>query len=1482
MRKIFSVLLLLSAVLFFPFANVFSQSPTCNINQIIQAFTNAGYTQLNVQGQPCSIYFYNNSNQSASAAQSSAQALGANLVSIQSQAENDAIVTALLAAGIPSNAVVWIGGRFTTAAHGATDFSWYDGSPVTFTNWNAGEPNNNSGGVGNEDCINLQLNNGFWNDLVCDAQPIGLGPTGPSVIKVNLCPEVSVTGGGQPICTGGQATLNATTLFGSTPYQYAWFEFPNTTPIGTGPTFTPTVNNNTIFVAGVQDRYGCTDTAHVAIATQNCTVPLGCDLTAIRQAYQNAGYAELNVQGQPCALYFYNTQNQSATAAQNAAQTLGANLVSIESQAENDALQQALIQAGFSNAVVWIGGRFTTAAHGPNDFTWYDGSPVGYTNWNPGEPNNNSGGVGPENCIQMVVNSGRWNDLVCDAQPLGLGPRGTSVIKVNLCPEITVTGDGQSVCPGDPAQLSATAILGSTPYSFTWDNGGGSGASVTVNPSVTTNYTATVTDRWGCQATQPATVNIDPNCAQPICDIQAVRNAFQGAGYTEMLTCNNLDPCFMYFLNPNNLDGTTAQTAAQALGANLASINNATENQCLRDWLANNGFSANDYVMIGLNDIDVEGTFVWYDQSPVTYTNWDNGEPNNSGGNEDCVQLRINSGLWNDIPCNFPNSGSIIKVNLCPQITPSPNQTICLGETTQISANTILGSTPYTYSWDNNAGSNASASVSPTANTTYSVTVTDRYSCTATSSTNITVDPNCTPPTCDIQAIRDAFTAATGYVELNVTGQDCSMYFVNTRSQSSLLSQQQAQQLGANMVFFNDEAENIAVINAINNSPYAGQTIWIGVNRTGTAQPTFYALDGTTGPFNPGPATSGLWQNWAPGEPNNNGYQDCFGGCGFIGCDSYRCNNGEQCVQVYADGRWNDLPCNRSSISIVEVNLCPQITVVIPQTICSGQTVQLEATTLLGSTPYGYQWSTNENTAIISVTPSATTNYTVTVTDRYQCSTDTVVTVEVNAAVTTDFTATSPICFNETSTITYTGTTPLGSIFNWNFDGGTIISGSNEGPYQISWATPGVKNISLDIDAPPGSCAGTPTTIQVTVSPELPWDPIVGSDAQVCAGETITLTASAGFANYEWSNGANGQSLTVTTTGNYRVTATDANGCEYVSNTVNIVVHDKPVLTLDNLENVSCFDLTDGSATFAATGGISPYQYVLEPGIFLTGNTAPNLAPGNYTVIVFDALQCNDTVDFIITEPAAPLSINLLLLQNAICHGDANGIIQLEALGGTSDYTFVWSNGRTGASVTDFSNGTYTVTAIDANGCTVEETYTITHPDPILVTVPSNYEVLLGKSVVLTAETGDNPLYAFEWKPDYNLNDPSILQPTATPYLTTTYVVTVRDENDCTGTDTTTVNVLDSIIIYIPNIFSPNNDGINDQFLVYANAVKNFYMIIYDRWGEKVFESEDIFQPWDGNYKGKLAPEGVYVYHIRFTFLNQTQQKRSGSITLVR
>lgn len=223
------------------------------------------------------------------------------------------------------------------------------------------------------------------------------------------------------------------------------------------------------------------------------------------------------------------------------------------------------------------------------------------------------------------------------------------------------------------------------------------------------------------------------------CDLNLIRSTFTGAGCTELTSC--LTSCSMYFYNPISQTGSAAQAWAQNYGASLISVQSATENACIINELNTNGFGGT--IWIGFNDEANEGNFVWYDQSPVIYTHWNGGEPNNSG-NEDCTQIYPN-GYWNDLPCTSSGSKSVIEVNLCPVTTITPSATtICSGDNVSLPTTTFLGSAPYTYSWTSFPAGFTSTSASPTATptvtTTYDVTATDRYGCLSQSSVTITVN----------------------------------------------------------------------------------------------------------------------------------------------------------------------------------------------------------------------------------------------------------------------------------------------------------------------------------------------------------------------------------------------------------------------------------------------------------------------------------------------------------------------------------------------------------------------------------------------------------------------------------------------------------------------------------------------------------------------------------------------------------------------
>jgi gliding motility-associated-like protein len=123
------------------------------------------------------------------------------------------------------------------------------------------------------------------------------------------------------------------------------------------------------------------------------------------------------------------------------------------------------------------------------------------------------------------------------------------------------------------------------------------------------------------------------------------------------------------------------------------------------------------------------------------------------------------------------------------------------------------------------------------------------------------------------------------------------------------------------------------------------------------------------------------------------------------------------------------------------------------------------------------------------------------------------------------------------------------------------------------------------------------------------------------------------------------------------------------------------------------------------------------------------------------------------------------------------------------------------------------------------------------------------------------------------------------PGQSTTYKVVAIDVNGCEAEDTVSVEVIDDYTLWTPNAFTPNGDGNNDFFQAFGNlaGISKFEVLIFDRWGEKVFESNDTGFQWDGIYKGELMQPGVYVFIIKSTFLDGHREKlKKGSVTLVR
>ena len=311
--------------------------------------------------------------------------------------------------------------------------------------------------------------------------------------------------------------------------------------------------------------------------------------------------------------------------------------------------------------------------------------------------------------------------------------------------------------------------------------------------------------------------------------------------------------------------------------------------------------------------------------------------------------------------------------------------------------------------------------------------------------------------------------------------------------------------------------------------------------------------------------------------------------------------------------------------------------------------------------------------------------------------------------------------------------------------------------------------------------------------------------------------------------------------------------------------------------NVSCNGGNNGSATVTASGGASPYTYNWLPAGGTNAN-ANGLTAGIYTVVITDSVGCIQTKTVTITEPSV---LTTTITSIAATCNDNNGSANVNASGGTPGYTYAWNTVpvQTTLNATGLAPGAYTITITDANGCTQTQSVSVTQTSgPIASASASPNIITIGASTTLTATGGGTYL----WTPSTGLSCITCANPTATPLETTTYCVLVTDSNGCTGSACTTIEMLCGNI-FIPNAFSPNGDAENElECVLGVNCVKTFYFVIFDRWGEKVFETTDQKICWDGTYKGKRLNTAVFVYYMEATTTNNTEIIEKGNISLIR
>lgn len=578
------------------------------------------------------------------------------------------------------------------------------------------------------------------------------------------------------------------------------------------------------------------------------------------------------------------------------------------------------------------------------------------------------------------------------------------------------------------------------------------------------------------------------------------------------------------------------------------------------------------------------------------------------------------------------------------------------------------------------------------------------------------------------------------------------------------------------------------------------------------------------------------------------------------------------------------------------------ITVVTPPTVANAGVNQSgcnSIVTIVGNTPVDGtgQWSIVSGSGTITNPTSPTSTVTGLgvganvfewTISNFPCtpSTSQVTITNTGGATTTITAQTNVLCFgNATGSATASssgGASPYSYV--WTGTSGVLQTANNiTVPNTLNGLTAGSYTVTVTDNA--GCTSGQNVTITqpaatLTLS-------VVNSINASCGNNngSATVAAAGGTIGtgyqYSWApSGGTNAAATNLGANTYTITATDANGCT-ATNMVTITNTVGPVISIASQTNVLCSGANTGAATTSVAGGTGTLTYNWTGGAG-TNSSATNLIAGTYTVTVTDGSGCSNSATVTITQPPAITASVTATPTNCSTN---TGTATVSAAGGTGTLNYVWNpGGATAATITNLSAGIYTVAITDLNGCTSSASGTVASTGAPAVDAGLSTFIMVGNSTTLSGSGG----VIHMWSPASTLSCDTCLNTIASPTETTTYTLTVTDANGCTASDTVTVFVEipcpSDKNLQVPNAFSPNADGFNDQFCLqgWNQCITQFTINIFDRWGEKVFESLEPDFCWDGTFKGKPLDPAVFVYYITGTLQNTQSISRKGNISLIR
>jgi gliding motility-associated-like protein len=374
----------------------------------------------------------------------------------------------------------------------------------------------------------------------------------------------------------------------------------------------------------------------------------------------------------------------------------------------------------------------------------------------------------------------------------------------------------------------------------------------------------------------------------------------------------------------------------------------------------------------------------------------------------------------------------------------------------------------------------------------------------------------------------------------------------------------------------------------------------------------------------------------------------------------------------------------------------------------------------------------------------------------------------------------------------------------------------------------------------------------------------------------ITVVGGTPDYTYDWSNLSNDEDLVNIPFGSYDLTIVDSNFCK-ASTTITINQPSEIVYNIQILD-LLCNNISDGEITINVSGGTPAYIYSIDGGNnYQTNNVFVGLSSGTYSIWIKDDNSCFKNQTEFIDQPLSFSNIGSSQIDIEKCFGDATGSIDLIVSGQNPPYSYSWSNGASSSSLNNLMSDSYDVVVSDLNNCEISYTFLITEPQELELEFDiqsASCQERDDGSITTFVKGGTGQIY-YEWSNGQNSSDIFDLP-------IGTYSLNIYDTEGCS----LPIEYFDvgfdnfNACLEIPSGFTPNNDNIHDEWIIYGlDDFNDIQIKVFNRWGQEVFYSNGTEKVWDGKFNGEDLPIATYYYVIE---INQSEKVFNGTVTIKR